>query len=56
MVFYILKEEYKIVISCDGLIKFEKYFYVDFSKINCLCICIVIVLFVGCINVVLWGV
>lgn len=55
-VFYILKEEYRIVICCDGMIKFEKYLYVDFSKINYLCFCIVIVLFLGNIIVMLWKV
>lgn len=55
-VFYTLKEEYRTATSCDGSTKSEKYLYVDFSKINRPCTCIVTALFVGRITVVSWGV
>lgn len=45
--------EDSLVISCEGVMKYGLVVYVDFYKINCLCICIVMLLFVGGFLVIL---
>lgn len=46
-------DEDSLVISCEGVMKYGLVVYVDFYKINCLCICIVMLLFVGDLIVML---
>lgn len=54
MIFYILcLDEKSLIISCDGLKKDGLVVFVDFYEIKCLCICIVIMLFVGELLVIL---
>lgn len=36
-----------LVISCDGIEKIGLFIEIDFNKINCFCICVVILLFEG---------
>lgn len=53
--FLILLVGNNLLISCEGLVKYGIVVFVDFNKINCLCNCIVILLFDGILFVILWG-
>lgn len=55
-IYFKFLDGFRILKSCDGLVRFGFYVFVDINKIGCLCICIVNLLFVGVIFVILFGV